>query len=89
MNKIFYVYILKCSDNSLYCGYTNNLEKRVNNHNAKIGAKYTRGRTPVELVYYETFEDKSSALSREAKIKTLSRSNKIKLIESSQNLKNQ
>ncbi|MBP2025939.1 GIY-YIG nuclease family protein [Peptoniphilus stercorisuis] len=74
-----YVYILKCSDDTLYTGYTNDLEKRIKTHNAKKGAKYTRGRTPVELLYFEEFEDKSSALKREIAIKKLSREKKLKL----------
>lgn len=84
MNNNFFVYILKCSDNSLYCGYTVDLKKRLQNHNNKIGAKYTRGRTPVELVYFEKLPDKSSALTREAKIKKLNRQKKLQLIESFQ-----
>lgn len=74
-----YIYILKCSDDTLYTGYTNDLEKRIKTHNAKKGAKYTRGRTPVELLYFEEFEDKSSALKREIAIKKLSREKKLKL----------
>lgn len=74
-----YVYILKCSDDTLYTGYTNDLEKRIKTHNAKKGAKYTRGRTPVKLLYFEEFEDKSSALKREIAIKKLSREKKLKL----------
>lgn len=77
-----YTYILKCSDNSLYCGWTNDLEKRIATHNAGKGGKYTRTRLPVELVYYETFETKEEAMSREYHIKRLSRSEKIKLIAS-------
>lgn len=76
-----YTYILRCSDNTLYCGWTNNLEKRLTNHNAGTGAKYTRTRTPVELVYYETFETKEKAMSREFAIKKMSRREKLKLIE--------
>lgn len=75
-----YTYILKCSDNSLYCGWTNNLEKRLTAHNKGKGGKYTRTRTPVELVYYETFETKEEAMSREFHIKRLSRKEKLELI---------
>lgn len=76
-----YVYILKCSDNTLYTGYTNNLENRINTHNSKKGAKYTRGRTPVKLIYFEEYMDKSEALKREYRIKQLSREQKLKLCE--------
>lgn len=76
-----YTYILKCSDNTLYCGWTNNLEKRISTHNKGQGGKYTRSRLPVELVYYETFDTKEEAMSREFHIKRLSRSEKLKLIE--------
>lgn len=81
-----YTYILKCSDNSLYCGWTNDLEKRVATHNKGQGGKYTRTRTPVELVYYETFETKEEAMSREFHIKRLSRSEKLKLIASNKSI---
>ncbi len=83
-----YTYILKCSDNSLYCGWTNNLEKRVVTHNNGQGGKYTRTRLPVELVYYEVFETKEEAMSREYHIKHLTRSEKIKLIASKNNEQN-
>ena len=79
-----YTYILRCKDDSLYTGWTNNLEKRIQNHNAGKGAKYTRGRGPVELVYLEEFETKQEAMSREAKIKRLSRKEKLLLIETYQ-----
>ncbi|SUB75927.1 GIY-YIG nuclease family protein [Peptoniphilus indolicus] len=81
IDKKYYVYLLKCRDDSLYCGYTINLEKRVATHNNKTGAKYTRARTPVELVYYEIFNTKSEALKRECAIKNLSRDKKILLIK--------
>ena len=77
-----YVYILKCSDNTLYTGWTNNLEKRIATHKSGKGAKYTRNRLPVELAYFETFEDKSSALKREYAIKQLPRYKKLDLINS-------
>lgn len=76
-----YTYILKCSDGSLYTGWTNNLEKRVADHNAGKGAKYTKGRRPVELAYYEAFETKEEAMKREYAIKLLSRAEKNELIE--------
>lgn len=76
----FFVYILLCEDQTLYTGYTNHLEKRVSAHQNGKGAKYTRGRRPVHLVYWEKQPDKSSALKREAQIKRLSRSQKQKLI---------
>lgn len=79
-SKDFKVYILKCADNTLYCGMTNDLEKRVKAHNEKNGAKYTRGRTPVEVVYFETGYTMSEALKRECAIKKLTKQKKLKLI---------
>jgi len=76
-----YVYILRCSDGTFYTGYTNNLEKRLKVHNSGKGAKYTRCRLPVELVYFEEYFTKSEAAKREYTIKQLTRQNKIKLIE--------
>lgn len=76
-----YVYILKCGDGTLYTGWTNNLEKRVQAHNTGKGAKYTKARLPVELVYFEEFEEKVDAQRREYRIKKLSRKEKLKLIE--------
>lgn len=75
-----YVYILKCNDNTLYTGWTNNIKSRINSHNSGNGAKYTRGRLPVTLVYLETLETKSAALSREIAIKRLSKKRKLELI---------
>lgn len=80
-NYMNYTYIVRCKDDSLYCGWTNNLEKRIESHNAGTGAKYTKTRRPVELVYYETFDTKEEAMSREYAIKRLSRQQKMKLIE--------
>ena len=77
----YYVYILKCRDNTLYTGITTDLENRLKKHNSGVGAKYTRGRTPVELMYYESGIDKSQALKREIAIKKLTRIKKEKLIE--------
>lgn len=71
-----YTYILKCSDDTYYTGWTNNLEKRIIDHNQKKGAKYTKGRTPVSLAYYETFKTKEEAMKREYEIKQLSRKEK-------------
>lgn len=79
---IWYVYILKCSDGSLYTGITNNLEKRIETHNSGKGAKYTRGRTPVTLLASWIFETKSEALKEELRIKKLSRTSKEVLIAS-------
>jgi len=72
-----YVYILKCNDGSLYTGYTNNLEKRLKVHNEGKGAKYTKARLPVELVYSEKYETKSEAMRREIEIKKMKKSEKI------------
>ena len=69
-----YVYVLRCSDNTLYTGWTNNLERRIKAHSNGRGAKYTRARLPVELVYFEEFEDKIEAMKREYAIKQLKRS---------------
>ena len=79
------VYILKCKDGSLYTGWTNDFKKRLEAHNSGKGAKYTRGRGPVEPVYLEYFEDKVSATMREAAIKKLPLKKKQLLISSSSN----
>ena len=78
-----YVYILNCKDNTLYTGYTNDLQKRLKAHNEGKGAKYTKCRRPCKLVYSEQFKTKSEALSREAQIKKLKRTDKLKLIKNS------
>ena len=75
-----YTYMLKCSDGTLYTGWTNDLDKRVEAHNSGKGAKYTKARRPVELVYYEKFETKEQAMKREYAIKQLGRKEKQKLI---------
>lgn len=75
-----YTYIVQCSDGSLYTGWTNNLNKRIEDHNAGKGAKYTRSRLPVVLAYYEAFETKEEAMRREYAIKQMSRTEKLKLI---------
>lgn len=74
-----YTYILKCADGSLYTGWTNDLEKRVIEHNEGRGAKYTKPRRPVELMYYEVFDTKQEAMRREYAIKQMSRLEKINL----------
>ena len=76
-----FVYIILCADNTLYTGWTVDLEARIKAHNAGNGAKYTRGRGPVTLVYSESFETKSDAMRREMEIKKLSRIEKLQLIE--------
>jgi len=79
---MYYVYILECADNTLYTGYTNDLERRLENHNkAKSGAKYTKARRPVILKYSEKLPTLSEALKREFEIKKLTRNQKIKLIK--------
>jgi len=75
-----YTYMVRCKDNSLYTGWTNNLEKRIEAHNAGKGAKYTKNRGPVELVYYEQFETKEEAMSREYAIKQMTKKQKEKLV---------
>ena len=82
-----YVYIVECSDGTLYTGWTNNLKRRVEQHSNGSGAKYTRARRPVKLVYYEEFNEKRDAMKREYEIKTYSRNNKLELIKSMQILK--
>ena len=78
-----YVYVLRCADDTLYTGYTTDVARRVAEHDAGEGAKYTRGRTPVELVHVESFDSKSAAMSREHRIKQLSRGQKEELIAES------
>lgn len=76
----YFVYILRCADDTLYTGWTNDPEKRLEVHNSGHGAKYTRSRTPVTSVYLEELESKGEALSRELAIKKLKRSAKLLLI---------
>ena len=78
---MWYLYILRCKDDSLYTGITTDVEKRLEAHRAGKGAKYTRGRGPLELVYREECGDHSDALRREAEIKRLPREEKLKLIK--------
>lgn len=75
-----YTYVLECNDKTLYTGWTNDLEKRLVAHNAGRGAKYTKGRLPVLVVYYEQFATKQEAMRREAAIKRLTRAQKQELI---------
>lgn len=75
-----YTYILRCKDGTLYTGWTNHLEKRLKDHNEGKGAKYTKSRTPVTLVYHEIFETKEEAMRREYAIKQMTRSEKERLI---------
>ncbi|AHB67289.1 hypothetical protein HISP_15215 [Haloarcula hispanica N601] len=79
----YHVYVLRCSDNTFYTGYTTDVERRVREHDAGDGAKYTRGRTPVELIHVEPFDSQSAAMSREYEIKQYSRAEKERLVESS------
>ena len=76
-----YTYILRCKDGTYYSGWTNNQEKRVKDHNEGLGAKYTKSRRPVELIYHEIFETKEEAMRREYAIKQLSRAEKEELIK--------
>lgn len=76
-----YTYMVRCKDGSLYTGWTNNLEKRVRAHNQGTGAKYTKSRCPVELVYYEEYESKIDAMKREYEIKQLTKKEKEMLIK--------
>lgn len=80
-----FVYILKCSDGTLYTGWTTNLKNRIITHNCGKGAKYTKYRRPVKLVYYERLDSKNEALKREIQIKKLSRKEKQYLIKKFQN----
>lgn len=81
MDNTWKVYILRCGDGSLYTGITTDVEKRLAAHNAGKGAKYTRSRRPVELVYQEDCVDHSCALKRELEIKAMKREQKLKLIK--------
>lgn len=81
MGKIYYIYMLRCKDGSIYTGYTDNIYKRIVKHRSGKGAKYTRGRGPFELVHYESFLTKEEAMQREAAIKKMTKEAKLKLIE--------
>lgn len=76
----WYVYMLRCGDDSLYTGYTDDVQRRLKTHQSGKGAKYTRSRLPVTLAYQESLPDKSAALRREAAIKRLTRQQKLELI---------
>jgi putative endonuclease len=80
-SQMWYVYIVECSDGTLYTGYTNDVDARVAKHNAGKGAKYTRSRRPVIVCYTEKLETKSLAMKRECYIKKLTRAQKLALIE--------
>lgn len=82
LKQMNYTYILKCKDETLYTGWTNDIEKRLEAHNAGKGAKYTRSRRPVELVYLEQFETKEEAMRREYAIKHMTRRAKLGLVMS-------
>ena len=75
-----YTYLLRCADGTLYCGWTNDIEKRLAAHNSGKASKYTRSRLPANLVYVETFDTKQEDMSREARIKRLSRREKLALV---------
>lgn len=80
-NNNWTIYFLRCNDNSLYAGITTNIERRLHQHNnTKLGAKYTRARRPVKLVYSETAEGRSSASKREYQLRTLTKPQKEKLV---------
>ena len=77
---MYFAYIMRCADGTLYTGITDNLPRRLAAHNAGRGAKYTRSRLPVKMVYHESFATRSEAMKRECAIKRLSREQKLKLI---------
>ena len=81
--EMHYIYLVRCSDDSLYCGWTTDLKRRIDAHNGHIsgGAKYTRGRRPVTLVYAESFHQKQEAQRREYAIKRMTKSKKLRLIK--------
>jgi putative endonuclease len=81
----WFCYLLECADGTLYCGITNDLDKRLAAHNAGAGAKYTRSRTPVELVFSEDCGDRSRAARRESQIKNWGRAAKLELVRSRAN----
>ena len=80
MVNIYYTYLLECADGTLYCGYTTDVDARVKTHNSGKGAKYTKSRLPVKVVWSKALDTKSEAMSLEAKIKHLTREQKIELI---------
>ncbi|MEW8505493.1 MAG: GIY-YIG nuclease family protein [Candidatus Thiodiazotropha sp.] len=80
-SQIWYVYMVRCTDRTLYTGIAKDLVKRMGEHNSGMGAKYTRGRTPVELVFVESANSQGEALRREYQIKQMSRDQKLRIIE--------
>ena len=78
---MYFTYMVECGDGSLYTGYTTDVNRRTREHNTGKGAKYTRSRLPVRLVYYEAYETKSLAMHREYELKRLTREKKLKLVE--------
>lgn len=86
MASSWYLYMLRCGDGSLYTGITTDVERRLEAHRSGKGAKYTRGRGPLELVYREKCEDHSAALKRELEVKALSREQKTAFLEREKNL---
>jgi putative endonuclease len=86
----YFTYLAKCSDETLYCGYTNDIKKRLLEHNeGKYGSKYVRSRRPVQIVYFEEFKDKETAMKREHEIKKMTRKDKDLLINTNKNKKGQ
>ncbi len=82
INQMYFVYILKCNDNSLYAGITTDLKRRIGEHNlGNKGAKYTRARRPVELVYSKKFKNRSNATKEENRIKNMTRQEKLALLK--------
>ena len=81
MSRMNYVYLVRCADDTLYCGWTTDLDARMQAHNSGKGAKYTRSRLPVTLVWHEAYEDRHEALSREWHIKRMSREEKLLLVK--------
>lgn len=82
----WFVYILRCADDSLYCGITNNLDRRLSEHNAGKASKYTRCRTPVAIESAIEVEDKSAALKLEIRVKKLKKAQKVSYLESQANM---
>lgn len=81
LKAVAYAYMLECSDGTLYSGYTTDIDRRLKQHNAGKGSKYTRCRLPVKLVYYENFDNKHDAMCRECALKKLSRQEKLDLLD--------
>jgi len=81
MDKKYYTYVLLTENNTLYCGYTDDVEKRFEKHKSGLGAKYTRANKPVKVIYSACFDTKSEAMKEECRIKSLSREDKLEFIE--------